>query len=95
MSAASEDAAKVFAGSALEGIGSASWRLMWDEARKYSEEAAYPEKDFPAIGDDDLCVLCHQPLDEGAKSRLAGFEAFVKGGLEASAAKAASASTCR
>lgn len=86
--AASEDAAKVFAGSALEGIGSASWRLMWDEARKYSEEAAYPEKDFPATGDGDLCVLCHQPLDDGAKSRLAGFEAFVKGGLEASAAKA-------
>jgi ABC-type hemin transport system ATPase subunit len=86
--AASEDAAKVFAGSALDGIGSASWRLMWDEARKYSEAAAYPERDFPATAAGDLCVLCHQPLDENAKGRLAGFETFVKGGLEASAAKA-------
>lgn len=86
--AASEDAAKVFAGSALDGIGSMSWRLMWGEARRYSEEAAYPEKDFPATDAGDLCVLCHQPLDDNAKKRLAGFEAFVKGGLEASAAKA-------
>lgn len=86
--AASEDAAKVFAGSALDGIGRASWRLMWNEARAYSEEAAYPGKNFPATEAGDLCVLCHQPLDDNAKKRLAGFEAFVKGGLEASAAKA-------
>ncbi|NMG77017.1 AAA family ATPase [Aromatoleum diolicum] len=86
--AASEDAAKVFAGSALDGIGNASWRLMWDEARKYSEAAAYPGKDFPAIGEGDRCVLCHQPLNDEAKNRLSGFETFVKGGLEASAAKA-------
>lgn len=86
--AASEDAAKAFAGSTLDGIGSASWRLMWEEARRYSEEAAYPEKDFPATDAGDLCVLCHQPLDDNAQKRLAGFEAFVKGGLEASAAKA-------
>lgn len=86
--AASEDAAKVFAGSALEGVGSASWRLMWDEARRYSEEAAYPEKNFPATEVGDLCVLCHQPLDDDAKGRLAGFEAYIKGGLEASADKA-------
>lgn len=85
---ASEDAAKVFAGSALDGIGSTSWRLMWDEARRYSEKAAYPGKDFPATDAGDLCVLCHQPLDDNAKKRLDGFEAFVKGGLEASAAKA-------
>lgn len=86
--AALEDAAKVFSGSALDGIGSASWRLMWNEARKYSEDAAYPEKNFPATDIGDLCVLCHQPLDDNAKRRLAGFEAFVKGGLEASADKA-------
>lgn len=86
--AASEDAARVFAGLALDGVGGASWRLMWDEARRYSEEAAYPEKEFPANDVGDLCVLCHQPLDDSAKNRLASFETFVKGGLEASAAKA-------
>lgn len=86
--AATEDAAKVFAGSALDGIGSASWRLMWEQAREYSETTAYPERDFPATDDGDLCVLCHHPLDAEAKDRLSRFEAFVKGGLEASATKA-------
>lgn len=86
--AATEDAAKVFADSALDGIGSASWRLMWEQAREYSETAAYPERDFPAMNDGDLCVLCHQPLNAEAKGRFSGFEAFVKGGLEASATKA-------
>jgi ABC-type transport system involved in cytochrome c biogenesis ATPase subunit len=86
--AATEDAAKVFAGSALDGIGSASWRLMWEQAREYSETTAYPERDFPATDNGDLCVLCHQPLDADAKTRLSGFEAFVKGGLEASATSA-------
>lgn len=86
--ASTDYAAKVFTGSALDGIGSISWRLMWDEARKYSEQTAYPAKKFPATEDGDLCVLCHQPLDVDAKERLAGFEAFVKSGLESSAVKA-------
>jgi len=86
--AATEDAAQVFSGSALDGIGSASWRLMWEQAREFSRAIAYPERDFPATDDGDLCVLCHQPLDAEAKRRLSGFEAFVKGGLEASATRA-------
>ncbi len=86
--AATEDAAKVFAGSALDGIGSESWRLMWEHAREYSVTTAYPERDFPATDDDDLCVLCHQPLDAAAKGRLSRFEEYVKGGLEAAATKA-------
>ncbi|WP_430292923.1 AAA family ATPase [Pseudomonas sp. B1-22] len=86
--AASEDAGKVFAESALEGIGNASWRLLWEQARKYSEETAYPDKPFPAVSEGDLCVLCHQPLDDEARERLTTFETFVKGGLEAAASTA-------
>lgn len=86
--AATDDAAKVFAGASLDGIGSASWKLLWEQARRYSEEAAYPEKAFPATDDGDLCVLCHQPLEEGARLRMAAFESFVKGGLESAAGAA-------
>lgn len=86
--AAAEDAAKAFAGSALDGIGGASWRLLWEEARKYSEGTAYPERPFPVTDDGELCVLCHQPLDAAARGRMSDFEAFVKGGLEAAATKA-------
>lgn len=86
--AATEDAAKVFAGASLDGIGAASWKLLWEQARLYSEEAAYPERNFPATADGDLCVLCHQPLGEEARLRMSAFESFVKGGLESAAAAA-------
>lgn len=86
--AASEDAAKAFAGSALDGIGSESWRLLWEQARKFSDGEAYPGKPFPVVGENSLCVLCHQPLDHEARKRVSAFESFVKGGLEAAASAA-------
>ena len=86
--AATEDANKIFANASLTGVGQDSWKLMWEEARKYSNELAYPAHRFPMIGNDSRCVLCQQELDEHAKVRLIGFESYVKGGLEASAKKA-------
>jgi len=83
--AASRDAAKVFEGSALDGIGSKSWQLLWRQAREFSEGTAYPTQPFPVVKEGGLCVLCHQPLNEEARRRLATFESFVKGGLEAEA----------
>lgn len=86
--AAAEDAVKAFAGAALDGIGGASWSLLWEQARKYSESTAYPEAPFPVTDEGKLCVLCHQPLDDAARGRMSDFESFVKGGLEAAATKA-------
>ncbi|NKA36475.1 hypothetical protein GO283_04397 [Ralstonia solanacearum] len=84
--AASDDAERVFSNAPLDGVGKQSWRLMWDQARQYSEELAYPERFFPAVDDgEDKCVLCQQLLDDAARSRLSSFEAYVKGGLETSA----------
>src|ERR1700730_3264883 len=86
--AASEDAAKVFAGAPLNGVGSQSWKLLWEQARVYSEEAAYVENPFPFTEEDARCVLCQQPLDDSAKARFLSFENFVKGQLESLANKA-------
>jgi hypothetical protein len=86
--AAVEDAKKAFSGAALDGIGGASWSLLWEQARKYSESTAYPEMPFPVTDDGKLCVLCHQPLNDAARERMSDFESFVKGGLEAAATKA-------
>ena len=86
--AASEDANKVFSSSPLTGIGQSSWRLLWEQARAYSEGTAYPGRSFPAAEAGDRCVLCQQPLEPDGRARLAAFESFVNGGLE-SAAKAA------
>lgn len=86
--AANEDAAKVFSGAPLNGVGQESWRLLWRQAQAYSETLAYPQQEFPVVGDEAKCVLCQQSLDPDAKARLLSFENFVKQGLEASAGEA-------
>ncbi|OFZ66308.1 MAG: hypothetical protein A2328_06970, partial [Bdellovibrionales bacterium RIFOXYB2_FULL_36_6] len=82
---ATEDATKVFNNAPLTGIGQDSWRLLWNQARSYSEQLAYPSLSFPVIENQARCVLCHQILDDDSKTRLRNFEAFVKGELESQA----------
>jgi energy-coupling factor transporter ATP-binding protein EcfA2 len=86
--AASEDAKSVFDGAPLNGVGLESWKLLWQQARVYSEEVAYLQKEYPFTGDDARCVLCQQSLSDEAKLRLVSFETFVKGELESLAKKA-------
>ena len=83
------EAAKVasdalFAASPLPDVGKATWANLWEAARKYSDCVAYPEKTFPDPGgQDELCVLCQQPLGQQAIERRMTFEAFVKGTTKA------------
>lgn len=72
-----EAADKVFAGSVLEGVASNTWKILWDSARQYSREFAYPSGEFPFVGHDAVCVLCQQPLNESAKSKFLNLEDFV------------------
>lgn len=67
----------------LPGVGEGAWRALWDAARAYSETSAYPGKVFPVT--DGSCVLCHQQLDQGARVRLKGFDAFVRDQTEQAA----------
>ncbi|MEX2579683.1 MAG: AAA family ATPase [Verrucomicrobiales bacterium] len=86
---AAEEGAKAMGdASKLEGVGSETWKAMWEAARTYSTTEAYQEKEFPQTGEVARCVLCHQDLDEAAKNRLRGFEDFVKGTLETEAVEA-------
>ncbi len=86
--AVDEDAAKVFAKAPLAGIGSETWRLLWDAARKYSEEHAYKTTTFPNVAADARCVLCQRELDQESRDRFVSFEDFVKGELQRLATKA-------
>ena len=72
----------------LDGVGSLTWKAMWEAARAYSTKEAYPDFNFPNTGDEGRCVLCHQDLDEEAKRRLNSFKEFVKGSLESDATEA-------
>ncbi|WP_258378832.1 AAA family ATPase [Pseudomonas mosselii] len=84
-SACEEAAAAIFGKAELEGIGSATWQKMWEQARAYSTGTAYVNTPFPNVSTDSRCVLCHQNLSKDAKARLTGFEKFVTDGLETTA----------
>lgn len=68
----------LFAGEPLPHIGSEVWQALWESARAYSVEAAYPKRDFPVTDSGSVCVLCQQELSPQAADRLSRFEAFVR-----------------
>lgn len=65
--------------SELDGIGTDTWKELWEAAREYSNLVAYTDEEFPNISSGSRCVLCHQTLTEEAKERFISFENFVKG----------------
>lgn len=78
---------KAFTDAELKGIGQESWKALWEAARAFSEQAAYPGKVFPHVEAGAQCVLCLQPLSDKASTRLQSLEDFVKGSLQAEADK--------
>lgn len=71
----------------LEGVGTDTWKALWEAARQYSL-VPYQQAEFPVVSDDARCLLCQQTLGEEAKWRLQEFEAFVQGQVEAAAVAA-------
>ena len=69
---------KGFSKEPVQGVGSPEWYAMFEAARKYAEEVAYPEKKFSETFS-ERCVLCQQELRKDAEDRLGRFEEFVKG----------------
>ena len=76
----------------LAGVGGAGWKALWDAARRYSTQTAYPKEPFPVIekdaGGDAQCVLCQQELGAPAKLRLQSFEKYISGDIEQQATSA-------
>jgi energy-coupling factor transporter ATP-binding protein EcfA2 len=66
----------------LQGTGTDAWTVLWESARRFSQEQAYPDKVFPVVGDGAQCVLCQQNLDHAAAHRLKQFEDFVASTVE-------------
>ncbi|WP_309343281.1 AAA family ATPase [Actinomyces oris] len=75
---ADEVSSNSFAHEPLPGVGSQTWRAMWEAAEHYAQAEAYPDRDFPATEDDDVCVLCQQPLAQDAQARLHRFREYVR-----------------
>jgi energy-coupling factor transporter ATP-binding protein EcfA2 len=64
------------------GTGSDSWRELWEAARRFSQDDAYPGQPFPVTEEEARCVLCQQDLQQEAVDRLKQFEAFVISAVE-------------
>ncbi len=66
----------------LPGVGSTTWRALWNAAREYSLNEAYPDTEFPSTREGDYCLLCQQPLNVEARHRLDHFERYISSKLE-------------
>lgn len=78
-----------FGDAVISGVGEKTWRTLWEAARRYSVEVAYPRQPFPPEATDTHCVLCLQTLPEDAAARMAAFECFVQADTEKAAGEAA------
>lgn len=61
----------------LGGVGSATWRALWEAAEAYSVRDVYHDHEFPFVEPGAKCLLCQQALAPEASQRLTRFKAFV------------------
>jgi energy-coupling factor transporter ATP-binding protein EcfA2 len=62
----------------LPGFGESLWQALYNAAREYSVQVAYPGKEFPYVDDGAQCVLCQQLLQENAQNRLRQFRDYME-----------------
>ena len=62
----------------LPGAGEVAWQKLYNAAKYYSIEIAYPGQEFPVVKTDSRCVLCMQPLREDGKTRMLRFKNFME-----------------
>lgn len=82
----SEEAKRIrentFPDSMLAGTGAEDWTALWESARRFSENQAYPGLEFPVVENEAHCLLCQQGIDHTTGHRLREFEAFVASTVE-------------
>ena len=72
----------------LPQAGSEVWKTLWEAARAFSTQEAYPAKPFPNTDTGAVCVLCQQALSPEAATRMKAFEKFVQERVQQVAADA-------
>ncbi len=70
--------ARSFESEPLPGVGSSPWKELWEAAQRFSKQHAYPDQDFPFLGEECRCVLCQQSMEASARDRLVRFDEFVR-----------------
>jgi energy-coupling factor transporter ATP-binding protein EcfA2 len=62
----------------LPGTGDQAWKILFEAARRYSNEVAYVGKEFPLSADGKVCPLCQEELHESGTERLKRFDEYIK-----------------
>lgn len=62
----------------LTGTGDLAWKTLFEAARSFSLNSAYPNEAFPYVCSGAKCLLCQQPLNEDAANRMQRFDDFLK-----------------
>lgn len=68
---------QAFADIPIPQIGNDPWRILFDAAKEFSSQIAYPGEEFPVTRDGAVCVLCQQPLSNITAQRLQRFREFI------------------
>ncbi len=80
-------ATDAFSGLRLEGVGEKTWRTLGESARAYSQSLNEVSISLPPQ-QGEVCVVCHQEIDEQTADRMSGFETFIKQDTETKASGA-------
>jgi hypothetical protein len=80
--AASMASSTTFENEPVSGVGTDTWRTLWEAAKNYSEAEAYHEHSFPHTETGARCVLCQQELNQDATSRFGKFQAYMQNTTE-------------
>ncbi|HRN86692.1 MAG TPA: hypothetical protein PK863_05185 [Candidatus Dojkabacteria bacterium] len=68
----------------LAGIGSESWKLLWQAAKKYATTEVHPHvSEYPSGTSANVCMLCQQDLDNEAKKKQIDFDSFIQSNASA------------
>jgi len=62
----------------LPGTGDQVWKALFEAARRYSIDVAYPEEEYPNTSENAVCPLCQETLPPSAGERLRRFEEYVR-----------------
>ncbi|WP_165041354.1 AAA family ATPase [Dysgonomonas sp. ZJ709] len=63
----------------LKGVGSQTWRQLWNAAKLFAITEVHPQShNYPDYISSDICELCQQPLSDDAKRRLERFDLFIQ-----------------
>lgn len=61
----------------LPGTGEQVWKLLFDAAKRFSQECAYVGKSFPNTADGAKCPLCQEVFPESAIGRMQRFAEYI------------------